>query len=88
MKTVDIVIATPSMLVPHEPSDYPNIKAVAVAGEVCPQRECHFLSIFPLVIHLRYGSALADKWASSGHFYNSCGPTEVDCNILLNRPSR
>ncbi|KAF4590153.1 putative NRPS-like protein biosynthetic cluster [Pleurotus pulmonarius] len=58
MKTVDIVIATPSMLVPHEPSDYPNIKAVAVAGEVCPQ-------------------PLADKWASSGHFYNSCGPTEI-----------
>ncbi|KAJ3837524.1 nonribosomal peptide synthetase 12 [Lentinula raphanica] len=37
MKTVDVVIATPSMLVPHEPSAYPNIKVVAVAGEACPQ---------------------------------------------------
>ncbi|KAJ3801535.1 nonribosomal peptide synthetase 12 [Lentinula aff. detonsa] len=37
MKTVDIVIATPSMLGPHEPSAYPNIKVVAVAGEACPQ---------------------------------------------------
>ncbi|THU87036.1 nonribosomal peptide synthetase 12 [Dendrothele bispora CBS 962.96] len=37
MKTVDVVIATPSMLLPHEPSDYPNIKVVAVAGEACPQ---------------------------------------------------
>ncbi|KAL0961153.1 hypothetical protein HGRIS_006125 [Hohenbuehelia grisea] len=37
MKTVDIVIATPSMLTPHEPAEYPNIKAIAVAGEVCPQ---------------------------------------------------
>jgi non-ribosomal peptide synthetase component F len=36
MKTVDIVIATPSMMGPHAPEDYPNIKAVAVAGEVCP----------------------------------------------------
>ncbi|KAH8104625.1 nonribosomal peptide synthetase 12, partial [Cristinia sonorae] len=38
MKTVDIVIATPSMLTPHDPADYPNIKAVATAGEPCPQR--------------------------------------------------
>ncbi|KAF8967152.1 nonribosomal peptide synthetase 12 [Flammula alnicola] len=37
MKTVDIVIATPSMLMPHKPSDYPNIKTVAVAGEPCPK---------------------------------------------------
>ncbi|KAJ4482061.1 nonribosomal peptide synthetase 12 [Lentinula aciculospora] len=37
MKTVDVVIATPSMLGPHEPSTYPNIKVVAVAGEACPQ---------------------------------------------------
>ncbi|KAF5369283.1 hypothetical protein D9758_002722 [Tetrapyrgos nigripes] len=37
MKTVDVVIATPSMMLPHEPSDYPNIKIVAVAGEACPQ---------------------------------------------------
>ncbi|KAF9445393.1 nonribosomal peptide synthetase 12 [Macrolepiota fuliginosa MF-IS2] len=37
MKLVDVVIATPSMLLPHNPRDYPNIKAVAVAGEPCPK---------------------------------------------------
>ncbi|GLB38322.1 putative adenylate-forming reductase, a natural product biosynthesis enzyme that resembles non-ribosomal peptide synthetases, yet serves to modify one substrate, rather than to condense two or more building blocks [Lyophyllum shimeji] len=37
MRTVDVVIATPSMLAPHEPSDYPTIKVVAVAGEPCPK---------------------------------------------------
>ncbi|KAF7365226.1 putative three-domain protein adenylation-thiolation-dehydrogenase [Mycena venus] len=37
MKTVDIVIGTPSMLAPHDPVDYPNIKTVAVAGEACPR---------------------------------------------------
>ncbi|KAJ7095859.1 nonribosomal peptide synthetase 12 [Mycena belliarum] len=37
MRSVDIVIGTPSMLVPHDPADYPNIKAVAVAGEACPK---------------------------------------------------
>ncbi|KAF5387183.1 hypothetical protein D9615_001581 [Tricholomella constricta] len=29
MKTIDIMIATPSMLTPHDPADYPNIKVVA-----------------------------------------------------------
>ncbi|KAH8114567.1 nonribosomal peptide synthetase 12 [Phellopilus nigrolimitatus] len=37
MKTVDIIIATPSILAPHDPKDYPNVKYVATAGEVCPQ---------------------------------------------------
>ncbi|PPQ69605.1 hypothetical protein CVT24_001361 [Panaeolus cyanescens] len=37
MKTVDIVVATPSMLVPHKPDDYPTIKTIAVAGEPCPK---------------------------------------------------
>lgn len=37
MKTVDIVIATPSMLAPHNPVDNPTIKVVAVAGEPCPK---------------------------------------------------
>ncbi|KAJ7069779.1 nonribosomal peptide synthetase 12 [Mycena amicta] len=37
LKTVDIVIGTPSMLAPHNVEDYPNIKTVAVAGEPCPQ---------------------------------------------------
>ncbi|KAG7088434.1 hypothetical protein E1B28_012427 [Marasmius oreades] len=36
MKTVQVIIATPSMLVPHSPSDYPNVEVVAVAGEPCP----------------------------------------------------
>ncbi|EIW59229.1 nonribosomal peptide synthetase 12 [Trametes versicolor FP-101664 SS1] len=36
MKTVDIVIATPSMMAPHDPADYTNIKVVATAGEPCP----------------------------------------------------
>ncbi|RDB22102.1 Linear gramicidin synthase subunit C [Hypsizygus marmoreus] len=37
MKTVDVVIATPSMLAPHDPIEYPNVKVVAVAGEPCPK---------------------------------------------------
>ncbi|KAI0641841.1 hypothetical protein C8Q79DRAFT_1028831 [Trametes meyenii] len=39
MKTVDIVIATPSMMAPHDPADYPNIKVVTTAGELCPLRK-------------------------------------------------
>jgi hypothetical protein len=37
MKTVDIVIATPSILACHEPENYPGIKEVIVGGEPCPQ---------------------------------------------------
>ena len=54
MKTVDIIISTPSILGahfavwcrnsvltfdqgPHDPADYPNVKFVATAGELCPQ---------------------------------------------------
>src|SRR6185369_13085112 len=37
MKTVDVVVATPSMLAPHPPEEYPHIKVVAVAGEPCPK---------------------------------------------------
>lgn len=52
MKTVDVVVATPSMLVPHKPEDYPLIKTIAVAGEPCPKCEIQFdtllsLSSFP-----------------------------------------
>ncbi|KAF9256543.1 nonribosomal peptide synthetase 12 [Marasmius fiardii PR-910] len=36
MKTVQVIIATPSMLVSHSPADYPNVEVVAVAGEPCP----------------------------------------------------
>ncbi|THH01899.1 hypothetical protein EW026_g863 [Hermanssonia centrifuga] len=52
LQTVDIVIATPSIIASHDPSDYPNIKVLATA-------------------------ALADRWATTGHYYNSCGPTEI-----------
>ncbi|KAF8077658.1 nonribosomal peptide synthetase 12 [Lyophyllum atratum] len=37
MKTVDVVVATPSMLAPHDPAENPRIKVVAVAGEPCPK---------------------------------------------------
>ncbi|KAK0209285.1 AMP-binding protein [Desarmillaria ectypa] len=37
MKTVDVLIATPSILAPHDPKDFPNIRVVATAGEPCPQ---------------------------------------------------
>ncbi|TFK35775.1 putative nonribosomal peptide synthetase [Crucibulum laeve] len=37
LKTVHIVIATPSMLIPHEPENYPLIRHVIVGGEPCPQ---------------------------------------------------
>jgi hypothetical protein len=37
MKTIDIVIATPSILACHEPEVYPQIKHVIVGGEVCTQ---------------------------------------------------
>ncbi|EAU85234.1 nonribosomal peptide synthetase 12 [Coprinopsis cinerea okayama7 len=37
MRSVDILISTPSMLTPHKPADYPNLKTVAVAGEPCPK---------------------------------------------------
>jgi len=37
MRTVDIVIATPSILACHQPEDYPSIKNVIVGGEPCPQ---------------------------------------------------
>lgn len=55
MKAVDIVIATPAMLSPHDPTDYPNIKVVAVAGEHCPMGECRlFYSLETLfTMHLQ-----------------------------------
>ncbi|KAJ7723373.1 putative nonribosomal peptide synthetase [Mycena metata] len=37
MKTVQVVIATPSILACHEPVDYPSIQHVIVGGEPCPQ---------------------------------------------------
>ncbi|KAJ3842062.1 putative nonribosomal peptide synthetase [Lentinula raphanica] len=37
LKTVNIVISTPSILMRHSPEDYPNIQHVIVGGEPCPQ---------------------------------------------------
>lgn len=37
MKLVDVIIATTSMLMPHDPADYPNTKVVAITGEPCPK---------------------------------------------------
>ena len=44
MKTVDILFSTPSMLSPHNPLDYPNLKTVVVAGEACPKCTFHSYS--------------------------------------------
>ncbi|TBU22229.1 AMP-binding protein [Dichomitus squalens] len=35
MKTVDVLICTPSILEPHDPKDYVNVRVVATAGEPC-----------------------------------------------------
>jgi hypothetical protein len=37
LKTVDVVISTPSILTRHDPAQYPTIKHVIVGGEPCPQ---------------------------------------------------
>ncbi|KAG6907609.1 hypothetical protein DXG01_008227 [Tephrocybe rancida] len=37
MRTVNVVIATPSILGLHDPADYPLLKSVIVGGEPCPQ---------------------------------------------------
>ena len=58
MKTIDIVIATPSILTCHEPEEYPNIKHVIVGGEVCTQ------GIFRIIF--TYISVLIGNNISSG----------------------
>ncbi|EJF61529.1 acetyl-CoA synthetase-like protein [Dichomitus squalens LYAD-421 SS1] len=35
MKSIDVLICTPSILEPHDPEDYANVKVVATAGEPC-----------------------------------------------------
>ncbi|KAJ7587442.1 hypothetical protein C8J56DRAFT_890368 [Mycena floridula] len=37
MKTVQVVIATPSVLAVHEPKEYPGLRRVIVGGEPCSQ---------------------------------------------------
>ncbi|KAJ7150988.1 putative nonribosomal peptide synthetase, partial [Mycena crocata] len=74
MKTVDIVIATPSILACHEPEDYRNIKHIIVGGEPCPQG-----ALSPSIM----AYSLADKWARFTNFNNCCGPTEISiCNTV------
>lgn len=81
MKTIDIVIATPSILAKHEPENYPNIKHVIVGGEVCPQ--CEIVSPPPPYNRSHSSKALADKWAQYTNFNNCCGPTEISiCNTV------
>lgn len=77
MKTVDVVIATPSMLGPHQPSAYPNIKVVAVAGEACPQGDVSICLLSRYIFEYYFYLGLADEWAKTVRFYNCCGPTEV-----------
>lgn len=38
LKTVDVVIATPSILAKLDPKELRNVRTVAVAGEPCPQK--------------------------------------------------
>lgn len=37
IKSIDVLISTPSIISRYTPSDYPNIKVIATAGEPCPQ---------------------------------------------------
>lgn len=82
MKTVDIVIATPSILALHEPENYPGIKEVIVGGEPCPQGEIDATAVKIQSTNER-APALADKWARHTKFNNCCGPTEISiCNTV------
>jgi hypothetical protein len=47
LKTVDVVISTPSILARHDPANYPSIKHVIVGGEPCPQGLPRPLLSFP-----------------------------------------
>ena len=81
MKTVDIIIATPSMLSSHDPIDYPNLKVVAVVGEHCPRRKSGLLSY--VMLSLTSIQGLADAWADSVEFYNCWGHMEVSVLTYL-----
>ncbi|KAI0820534.1 hypothetical protein BC628DRAFT_1397011 [Trametes gibbosa] len=37
LRSVDVVIATPTILQRHRAADYPNVRVVATAGEPCPR---------------------------------------------------
>ena len=82
MKTVDVVICTPSILARHDPADYANLKHVIVGGEVCPQGTSEAIAHHQVHIS-SFRAALADKWASCTQFNNCCGPTEISiCNTV------
>ncbi|KAG5652509.1 hypothetical protein H0H81_004781 [Sphagnurus paluster] len=67
MKTVQVVVATPSVLAQHDPREYPSLRRVIVGGEPCPQ-----------ALADRWASALPDL-----AFHNCCGPTEISiCNTI------
>ncbi|KAH9065350.1 hypothetical protein EDB87DRAFT_1595365 [Lactarius vividus] len=55
LKTVDIVIATPSVLMPYGFKDYPKIQAVAVADEARPQNPTDNARTERVTFHDRYG---------------------------------
>lgn len=84
LKSVDVVISTPSILARHDPKEYQNIKHVIVGGEVCPQCECTCVrALYPLHPDTDFLIALADSWASYTQFNNCCGPTEISvCNTI------
>ncbi|KAF7348531.1 Nonribosomal peptide synthetase 12 [Mycena venus] len=81
MKTVHVVIATPSILACHEPADYPTIQNVIgnLARKACYLHLRRYINIAILTPRI----ALADKWARFTNFSNCCGPTEISiCNTV------
>ena len=79
LRTVDIVIATPSVLAVHNPADYPNIKHVITGGEVCPQGQppCTRFKGSGSFADVGLPIDLADRWSRYTQFNNCCGPTEI-----------
>jgi non-ribosomal peptide synthetase component F len=47
MKSVNIVLGTPSMLACYEPEAHPNIKQMMIGGEIVPQGTSQY--VFPFV---------------------------------------
>lgn len=68
LKTVHIVIATPSILSLHSPEDYPELTDVIVGGEPCPQ-----------ALADKWATCRPGRL----RFFNCCGPTEISiCNTI------
>jgi acyl-coenzyme A synthetase/AMP-(fatty) acid ligase len=86
LETVDVLLATPSMLARHHPADYPNIKKVMVGGEQCPQGTLYHLSEPSSELAGRLmRPELADLWSRYVDFQNGSGPTEVTMGNTLDR---